>query len=159
MDSTVKVHIKPGLEDLPERSKHCPNYHYLADFFNKLCHPVEIAQISDIAVGTCASPPNIAMPEAHTAPSPYGATPTASPLSFSIIISHSTPLADHVSENAARFSDWVDGLNMLRNSQITTRDTEMFVQALTDIGLKIKLLGGLTSVRCNRSRILNLCTR
>lgn len=104
-------------------------------------HVVEVAQISEIATGTCASPPNIAMPEAHTPLSPYGSAPAASPLSFSILVGQGTPLADHVSENAARFSDWVDGLNMLRSSQITTRDTEMFVQALTDIGLKIKLLG------------------
>lgn len=101
---------------------------------------VEIAQISDIATSTCASPPNIAMPEAHAPPSPFGTT-TTSPLSFSIMISQGSSLADHVSENAARFADWVDGLNMLRNSQIQTRDTEMFVQALTEIGLKIKLLG------------------
>lgn len=81
------------------------------------------------------------MPEAHTAPSPFGTAPTASPLSFSIMISQGAPLADHVSENAPRFSDWVDGLNMLKNSQITTRDTESYVQTLTEIGLKIKLLG------------------
>jgi engulfment/cell motility protein 1 len=83
------------------------------------------------------------MPEAHTAPSPFGTAPIASALSFSIMISQGAPLADHVSENVSRFSDWVDGLNMLRNSQITTRDTESYVQTLTEIGLKIKLLGEL----------------
>lgn len=83
------------------------------------------------------------MPEAHTAPSPFGTAPTASPLSFSIKISQGASLADHVSENASRFSDWVDGLNMLRGSQITTRDTKSYVQTLTEIGLKIKLLGEL----------------
>lgn len=113
---------------------------------------VEVAQISNIAVGTCASPPNIAMPEAHTAPSPFGTTPTASPLSFSIMISQGAPLADHVSENASRFSDWVDGLNMLKNSQITTRDTELYVQTLTEIGLKIKLLGELCCICCVKEK-------
>lgn len=81
------------------------------------------------------------MPDALT--SPYGSSTTASPLSFTIMTSHGA-LADHVSENAPRFSDWVDGLNMLRNSQALTGDTEMFVEALTEIGLKIKLLGELS---------------
>jgi len=45
-----------------------------------------------------------------------------------------------MSQRMHRFSDWVDGLNMLKNSQITTRDTELYVQTLTEIGLKIKLL-------------------
>ena len=46
-----------------------------------------------------------------------------------------------MSENAARFSDWTDGFNMLRNNQVLTRETASFVQTLTEIGLKIKLLG------------------
>lgn len=63
------------------------------------------------------------------------------------MLSSGVSLADHVSENAARFSDWTDGLNMLRRDggHVGTEDTASFVQALTEIGLKIKLLGELTS--------------
>jgi len=68
------------------------------------------------------------------------------------MISQGAPLADHVSENASRFSDWVDGLNMLKNSQITTRDTELYVQTLTEIGLKIKLLGELCCICCVKGK-------
>ncbi|KAF8311367.1 hypothetical protein DL93DRAFT_2149672 [Clavulina sp. PMI_390] len=120
VESNVKLHIRPGLEDLPEK--------------------IEVSLISDVVVSTCASPPNIAMPEAHSTSSPFSSTLAASPLSFSLMLHTGMSAGDHVSESASRFSDWVDGLNMLRNSQITTRDTEMFVQTLSDIGLKIKLL-------------------
>lgn len=62
-------------------------------------------------------------------------------------------LGNHVSENASRFSDWVDGLNMLLGTagvgggggggsgSGVGKETEGFVEALTEIGLKIKLLG------------------
>ena len=43
----------------------------------------------------------------------------------------------------ARWADWTDGLNMLRKdgAHVASRETENFIQALTEIGLKIKLLG------------------
>lgn len=49
-------------------------------------------------------------------------------------------MVDLVAENSTSFSDWIDGFNMLRGDHFTTRETTEFVQILTEIGLKIKLL-------------------
>ncbi|KAG9001483.1 hypothetical protein FRB94_006575 [Tulasnella sp. JGI-2019a] len=119
VDSVVKLPIRAGLEDLPER--------------------IEVAHILDVTLNTCALPPNI-----HTgghAPSdlPYSSL-VASPLSFSLLSTRDGSLADLVAENATSYSDWIDGLNMLRGDHFSTKETADMVQALTEIGLKIKLL-------------------
>lgn len=54
---------------------------------------------------------------------------------------------EHVSENESRFYDWTDGLKMLKGNYVATKQTDAFVEALTDIGLKIKLLGTLSMYR------------
>ncbi|KAG8886764.1 hypothetical protein FRB98_001029 [Tulasnella sp. 332] len=119
VDSVVKLPIRAGLEDLPEK--------------------MEVAQIVDVTPNTCALPPNI-----HTgghAPSDIPYSPTvASPLSFSLLSTQGGSLADLVAENSTSYSDWIDGLNMLRGDHFSTKETADMVQALTEIGLKIKLL-------------------
>lgn len=45
-----------------------------------------------------------------------------------------------MAENSTSYSDWIDGLNMLRGDHFSTKETADMVQALTEIGLKIKLL-------------------
>lgn len=109
-----------GLEDLPER--------------------IEISQIAEIGIGTCALPPNIL----RDGDLPSTSAPTTSPLSFSLY-SNSTregSLADQVATDPSRWADWTDGLNMLRRDggHVATQETAGFVHALTEIGLKIKLL-------------------
>ncbi len=44
--------------------------------------------------------------------------------------------------NASQFSEWTDGLNMLRGEGgvISTRETADLIQTLTEIGIKVKLL-------------------
>lgn len=69
-----------------------------------------------------------------------GAPAAASPLSFSLLSTRGGSLVDLVAENSTSFSDWIDGFNMLRGDHFTTRETTEFVQILTEIGLKIKLL-------------------
>ncbi|KAJ1306927.1 hypothetical protein OPQ81_007910 [Rhizoctonia solani] len=130
LDSTMKIPIRGGIEDLPER--------------------IEVALIAEVATGTCAVPHNVAYGSGDIT-SPMS-TPTVSPLSFSLMSERSRDqseqqpskhsLADQVAENASRFSDWTDGLNMLRKDggHVATTETAEFVQALTEIGLKIKLL-------------------
>ena len=51
-------------------------------------------------------------------------------------------LGDHVATDVSRWADWTDGLNMLRKDglHVATEETARFVHALTEIGLKIKLL-------------------
>ncbi|CAE6428889.1 unnamed protein product [Rhizoctonia solani] len=132
LDSTMKIPMRGGIEDLPER--------------------IEVASIAEVATGTCAVPHNVAYGSGDIT-SPMSPT-TVSPLSFSLMSERSRDqseqqhqpskhsLADQVAENASRFSDWTDGLNMLRKDggHVATTETAEFVQALTEIGLKIKLL-------------------
>lgn len=120
MDSAVKFPVRNGLEDLPER--------------------IEIALVSEIATGTCAPPPNVIRDQSDLPP----ASPLVpSNLSFSLLSAHEGSLADQIAPDQSRWADWTDGLNMLRRDggHVASQETAGFVQALTEIGLKIKLLG------------------
>lgn len=115
--------IRNGLEDLPER--------------------IDLSQISEVATGTCAPFPLASMRAGDQADVPLGPTsPTlASQLSFSLLTASGSSLADQIAPDQTRWTDWVDGLNMLRSGgHVASNDTEMYVQALTEIGLKIRLL-------------------
>ncbi|KAG5724910.1 Engulfment and cell motility protein 1 [Termitomyces sp. T112] len=119
VDSAVKFPVRNGLEDLPER--------------------IDVSMISEIATGTCVPPPNVLRDE-------NGLPPTSplipSPLSFSLLSAHEGSLADQIAPDQSRWADWTDGLNMLRRDggHVASKETASFVQALTEIGLKIKLL-------------------
>jgi engulfment/cell motility protein 1 len=56
---------------------------------------------------------------------------------------HEGSLVDLIAPDQSRWADWTDGLNMLRRDggHAHSPETAGFVQALTEIGLKIKLLG------------------
>ncbi|KAF5383550.1 hypothetical protein D9615_003536 [Tricholomella constricta] len=119
VDSAVKFPVRSGLEDLPER--------------------IDISMISEIATGTCAPPPNVLRDQNDLPPtSPL----IPSPLSFSLLSAHEGSLADQIAPDQSRWADWTDGLNMLRRDggHVASKETAGFVQALTEIGLKIKLL-------------------
>jgi engulfment and cell motility protein 1 len=120
VDSAVKFPVRNGLEDLPER--------------------IEVAAISEIATGTCAPPPNVLRDHNDLLPA---SSLVPSPLSFSLLTAHEGSLADQIAPDQARWADWTDGLNMLRRDggHVASKETAGFVQALTEIGLKIKLLG------------------
>jgi engulfment/cell motility protein 1 len=121
VDSAVKFPVRSGLEDLPER--------------------IEIAQITEVATGTCAPPPHVL----HDGDLPPNSPLMPSPLSFSLLTANDGSLADQIAPDVLRWADWTDGLNMLRRDggHVASRETAGFVQALTEIGLKIKLLGEL----------------
>lgn len=107
--------MRSGLEDLPDR--------------------FDLALITEIATANCAPPL-----DGSGAP---GATPLiSSPLSFSLITPEGS-LADAIAPDISRWADWTDGLNMLRrdSGHVSSKETADFIQALTEIGLKIKLLG------------------
>lgn len=119
VDSAVKFPVRSGLEDLPER--------------------IEISQITEVATGTCAPPPHV-LQESNLPPnSPL----MPSSLSFSLLSANEGSLADQIAPDVQRWADWTDGLNMLRRDggHVASQETAGFVQALTEIGLKIKLLG------------------
>ncbi|KAG5220863.1 Engulfment and cell motility protein [Salix suchowensis] len=124
VDSAVKFPVRNGLEDLPER--------------------LDVSQISEIATGTCAAPPNVGLSHGNgnDLPPPTNSL-IASPLSFSLISTHEGSLADLIAPDPSRWADWTDGLNMLRRDggHVASKETAGFVQALTELGLKIKLLG------------------
>ncbi|KAJ7836534.1 hypothetical protein B0H13DRAFT_2032068, partial [Mycena leptocephala] len=119
VDSAMKFAVRSGLEDLPDR--------------------IEVAAISEIATGTCAAPPHVLRDQNDLPPT---FPPTASPLSFSLLSAHEGSLADQIAPDQSRWADWTDGLNMLRRDggHVSSKETAGFVQALTEIGLKIKLL-------------------
>jgi engulfment/cell motility protein 1 len=119
IDSAVKFPVRSGLEDLPER--------------------IEISTISEVATGACAPPPNVLRDSIDTP------SLVASPLSFSLLTAHEGSLADQIAPDQSRWADWTDGMNMLRRDggHVSSRETADFVEALTEIGLKIKLLGTL----------------
>lgn len=120
VDSTLKFPVRNGLEDLPER--------------------IEVAAISEIATGTGVAPPHVLRDHDDLPPTSPVA---ASPLSFSLLSAHEGSLADQIAPDQSRWADWTDGLNMLRRDggHVASKETAGFVQALTEIGLKIKLLG------------------
>lgn len=125
-DSAVKFPVRSGLEDLPDK--------------------IDVSQIDEIAINTCALPPNI---NVAAGPVPNlndlsSLSLQASPVSFSLLsVRGGETLGDHVATDPSRWADWTDGLNMLRRDggHIATAETAGFVHALTEIGLKIKLLG------------------
>ncbi|KAG9313017.1 ELMO/CED-12 family-domain-containing protein [Chiua virens] len=117
VDSSTKFEVRSGLEDLPDR--------------------IEIAAISQIVTGTC-------LPSSSTLHNhvdlPTSQTP--SPLSFSLLTVTEGSLADQIATDQSTWADWTDGLNMLRrdSGHVTSDETAGYIKALTEIGLKIKLL-------------------
>jgi engulfment/cell motility protein 1 len=115
VDSHSKFPVRSGLEDLPDR--------------------FDLALITEIATANCA-------PSSDGSASAAAAPLIASPLSFSLITPEGS-LADAIAPDVSRWADWTDGLNMLRrdSGHVASKETADFIQALTEIGLKIKLLG------------------
>lgn len=122
----MKFPVREGMEDLPER--------------------IELAAISEIATGTCSAPPGVLRDYSeHVPAASSSSTSSPSPLSFSLLSALEGSLADQIAPDHSRWADWTDGLNMLRRDggHVASKETAGFVQALTEIGLKIKLLGEL----------------
>lgn len=119
VDSPMKFPVRAGSEDLPER--------------------FEISQITEVATGTCAPP----LRSLRDTDIPQHSPLIPSPLSFSLLTANDGSLADQIAPDVQRWADWTDGLNMLRRDggHVASGETAGFVQALTEIGLKIKLLG------------------
>lgn len=122
VDSAAKFVIRNGIEDLPDR--------------------IDVSLISEVATGTCAPFPQGALRGGDVTDIAVGYPATASPLSFSLLTPSGSSLADLIAPDQSRWADWVDGVNMLRRDggHAATEETETFVKALTEIGLKIRLL-------------------
>lgn len=63
-------------------------------------------------------------------------------LTFSLLRSSEVSLADFIALNASQFSEWTDGLSMLRSEggMVSTKETADYIQIMTEIGVKVKLL-------------------
>ncbi|CAJ0870506.1 13165_t:CDS:2 [Entrophospora sp. SA101] len=61
-------------------------------------------------------------------------------LKFSLMSGPDTTLADFLAVDMVQFSEWTDGFNMLFDKNIGCKDTAEFIQVLTEIGVKVKLL-------------------
>jgi len=98
--------------------------------------------INEISMGTCSPPPNVLQDQSDLPPAGVLAP---SPLSFSLLSAHEGSLVDLIAPDESRWADWTDGLTMLRRDggHAQSNETAGFVAALTEIGLKIKLLGKL----------------
>lgn len=120
VDSQAQFTVRSGLEDLPER--------------------LDISLINEVTIGTCAPLPNILRDQGDLT---YNVSQLqASSLSFALLTAGGGLLAAQIAPDKSRWADWTDGLNMLRRDggHVASQETEMFVQALTDIGLKVRLL-------------------
>lgn len=119
VDSAAQFPVRNGLEDLPDR--------------------IDVSLITEISTGNCAPPPNVLREYMVDVPSTSPAQPSM--LSFSLLGQEGS-LADVVALDQSSWADWTDGLNMLRRDggHVATLETAAFVNALTEIGLKIKLL-------------------
>ncbi|THH18452.1 hypothetical protein EW146_g2541 [Bondarzewia mesenterica] len=113
----VKFPVRDGLEDLPDR--------------------IEVSLISEIATANCAPPSSLVQGDL-----PPNSPTVPSPLSFSLISTHEGSLSDQIAPDQSRWADWTDGLNILRRDggHVASSETADFVTALTELGLKIKLL-------------------
>ncbi|KDE05624.1 hypothetical protein MVLG_03996 [Microbotryum lychnidis-dioicae p1A1 Lamole] len=119
LETNGRIAIAPGLDDLPER--------------------IMIALISNI------SPYAPSGELKRQAPSIVSTANTAStgssqPLTITLRSSDGI-IAELVAPNEMTYFEWLDGLSLLRpDGGIVTSQTADYVQALTDIGVKIKLL-------------------
>jgi engulfment and cell motility protein 1 len=119
-DSPYKFQVRNGFEDLSER--------------------IEVGSIQEIVVNSCTAPAGAAKETVDLAKTT--SVSNASQYSFSLI-GESGPMAHQVARDASRWADWTDGLNMLRkdSGHVATPETAGFVHALTEIGLRTRLLG------------------
>ncbi|KAJ3491834.1 hypothetical protein NLI96_g392 [Meripilus lineatus] len=119
-DSPSKFIVRDGIEDLPER--------------------IDISTINEVATGTCAPFPHTPRDQVDslTPNSPLH----ASQLSFALLTASGACLAAQIAPDSSRWADWTDGLNLIRRASghVSSPETDVFVQTLTEIGLKIRLL-------------------
>ncbi|ORY63657.1 ELMO/CED-12 family-domain-containing protein [Leucosporidium creatinivorum] len=151
VESNERGPVRPGLDDLPERidlalvtdvvpatspSTNAPSSHPKRSF----------------SIATGASPPthrrthsaasSHTLQSTHTMPPPTTSNaPSASTnLTFSLLSADGL-LCSLTAPSPDVYSEWIDGLSLLRtDGNICTKETADYVHALTEIGLKVKLL-------------------
>ncbi|KAN0062511.1 hypothetical protein ACQY0O_005042 [Thecaphora frezii] len=114
--------IRGGLDDLPER--------------------IDLSLVTDVSLQASAA---LSQPGGHGAMAGNGTAPNGGAqnnLIFSLLGAPDESLADLQALNQSQYSEWTDGLNMLRGEGgvVSTKETAEYIQILTEIGVKVKLL-------------------
>lgn len=151
VETHERVPIRGGLEDVPERSKPSSLVMSLPSltFFQ-----VDLALITEVIASgsssangrtrTFSSSTNgtstPVSPSYRHSFSSASASTTSTPLSLSLVSADGV-VAELVAPDQATYSEWVDGLALLRpEGSVSTKETVELIQGLTEIGVKIKLL-------------------
>ncbi|GAA5988208.1 hypothetical protein JCM11641_001613 [Rhodosporidiobolus odoratus] len=154
VESGEKVQVTPGIDDLPERVDVSAITDVVSSTASGLQRPPRPSSSGNrpssghrpsssisrplqsqnrISILSRASSDTVTHPSGSSA-----STPTS--LTFTLHLSSSSPMT-LLAPSPTVYSEWVDGLALLRpEGSISTRQTADYVQALTDIGVKIKLL-------------------
>ncbi|KAE8212868.1 hypothetical protein CF327_g3519 [Tilletia walkeri] len=119
-EASERIPIRGGLDDLRDR--------------------IDLSLVTDIL--TSGSSNGTASVEDGYAAGGRSAATNSTSLTFSLMHTPDTSFAELTALNASQFSEWVDGLGMLRGEGgvVSTKETDEFIQILTDIGLKVRLL-------------------
>ena len=114
-DSSERFPIRGGLDDLPER--------------------IDLSLVTEVAHHGGAG-------DATGKAAAASKAGMDSELVISLLQSPDACLAEMQALNPSQFSEWTDGLNMLRGEGgvVSTRETADLIQMLTEIGIKVKLL-------------------
>ncbi|PWN21975.1 hypothetical protein BCV69DRAFT_298172 [Microstroma glucosiphilum] len=131
--------VRHGLDDLPRRI----DLAQVNDLALQSCITVLGSMGEELPVSSAASTTNGSTNYQHRATTTISASSSsAGNYSFSLLRAPGDSIADLVATSASQYSEWVDGLSMLRGegSAVNTQETAEYIQALTDIAVKIKLL-------------------
>jgi engulfment/cell motility protein 1 len=122
--------IRSGLDDLPER--------------------IDLNLVTEVSVHSASQPITDesglqtmgAFGSSHSNGNGYSMDANSTSLTFSLLRSSESSLAELVALNQSQLSEWTDGLSMLQSTGglVSTKETADYIQILTDIGVKVKLL-------------------
>lgn len=151
LETSERKALRPGVDDLPERSRSIRSILTLRMKTVLIVLRVDLSTVTEVVAGAQAGgrgkigPTSPQMTNGSILSSgPRSPTMTAAPSTSTLsilLLRQDTTAAELIAPDATLFSEWLDGLNLLMpDGYISTRDTADYVQILTDIGIKIKLL-------------------
>ncbi|GAA5923740.1 hypothetical protein JCM1841_002029 [Sporobolomyces salmonicolor] len=136
-ETTERVPIRSGLDDLPGRI----DLALVTDVVSSSASAVQRSRHLSVHRSTSSiTNARLSVFSKDSSGTATSLSPAPPPLSFALQ-SADGALAELVAPDQSTYSEWVDGLSLLRaDGSIITTDTADYIQTLTDIGVKIKLL-------------------
>ena len=121
-ETAERAPIRGGLDDLPEK--------------------IDLAQVTDISVSNMAQQIATARDNSNRGQQNGAGEYGSANLTFGLIRAPDTLIAEMGALSQSQFSEWVDGLSMMRGEGgvVSTKDTSDYIQVLTDIAVQVKLL-------------------